>query len=233
MSDELGLPMKTADVIRLDVATNIIVDHPVPVYLNHLGSLSRYQRSEQSRGLYYNNSVNKKERTRQLAFYDKIADYKAKKLQIPLEYQGKNVFRYELRFLKQLLKQFNLPFLKAEKLYEEKFFKYLVNRWHKEYEQINKIKNKKTLNFSIVNNVTKLKEQGLVFLIKDHGGETKFLKSIEMAQKQGKLDKTKAFKLKQAAKTVSNSKLYLSNSNVVAEIDNKINEVICFMLINN
>ena len=44
LSDELRLPMKKADITRLDLATNIIMVHPVQVYMHHLGVLSHYHR---------------------------------------------------------------------------------------------------------------------------------------------------------------------------------------------
>jgi hypothetical protein len=226
LSDELHLPMTIADIIRIDFATNLIMDHPFQVYKNHLGYKSHFKRFEQSRGLYYDNSINRKELTRQLLFYDKVAEYRSKGLQIPVEFEGLNVFRYELRYLKQILKQFNLTSLKAEKLYDETFFMKLLERWQSEYTRIKKINNKKPLNFSVINTVTALKDYALLDFIKTKGGESVFLKEIETAQKDLKIDKTQAFNLRRAIKEIGSSSLISYESNIITELDNKINGIL-------
>lgn len=53
LSDTLHLPMSKATVTRIDVAQNIIVKHPVKVYLNHLGVLNYATRLQEPTGLYY------------------------------------------------------------------------------------------------------------------------------------------------------------------------------------
>ncbi len=53
MSDTLHLPMDKATVTRLDVARNLIVQHLVDVYFNHLGALKYARRLVEPSGLYY------------------------------------------------------------------------------------------------------------------------------------------------------------------------------------
>lgn len=222
LSDELGLPLTNADVTRVDFATNFIMDSPVPVYLHHLGNLSRFHRLEQSRGLYYNNSVNRKELLKQLVFYDKIADYKAKRLCIPPEFLDKNVLRYEYRFLKQLLKQLNVRSLKVENLYEEKYFQSFLDTWYKAYCNISKIRNKRPFSFSNFKSVSDFKNYCTYNYIHSCGGPNEFLKDVEIAQKADFINKSQAYKFREALKDIGSSTILSYESSILTELDKKI-----------
>ena len=221
LSDLLHLPMHKADVKRIDFATNFIMQYDVSFYYNRLGNLSHYDRLPQSTGLYYNNSINLKTLIRQLVFYNKIADYKAKGLPIPEYYQNKNVFRYEIRFLKNLLQQFNLPELKAEKLYDEKFFALLFKLWKAEYRKIRKIHDKNKFDFSQITSISEFYQQGSVSLTKSLGGEVQTLKHITEAQKKG-MPRKLAFDIRAKVKEASHSDLLTIPSDYIAELDEKI-----------
>jgi hypothetical protein len=161
-----------------------------------------------------------------LAFYDKVDEYKANDLPIPPEYLGKNVFRYELRFLKHLLNQFNLPVLKAETLYDEKFYERLIVYWYNEYSKIRKQRNMNPVNFSKTKSVIGLKSQALLYFINSFGGETEFLKYIEMAQKRKEINKTEAYKLRVSVKEACKSEILTCESNVITELDEKISSIV-------
>ncbi len=222
MSDLIHLPMQKADVTRIDLAQNFIVKLETPVYYNHLGLLQYYSRLEQNRGLYYNNN------NRKLIFYDKVAEYKHKNLPVPEMYQNRNVLRYEMRFTRQLLKQFNTAHLRAEKLYDEQFYINIINRWYDEYKNINKIRNQNNIDFTMIDTKEKLKLQGVLLLIHQQGGEIEFYKSISEAQKKGELTKKQAFDLRNLIKEAGKSKLLTSESDVITELDKKIKEAVKF-----
>ena len=65
LSDILHLPIDKATIIRLDIAQNFIVKHPIEVYLNHLGELRRSKRLQEPSGIYYHKNGER------LWFYDK------------------------------------------------------------------------------------------------------------------------------------------------------------------
>jgi len=153
LSDLLHLPMQKADITRIDLAQNFIVKFETPVYYEHLGTLQLYNRLEQSRGLYYNNSK------RKLVFYDKVAEYKHKNLPVPPLFQNRNVLRYEMRYYRQLLKQFNVPELRAEMLYNEAFYMAIIDRWHNEYKNINKLRNINNIDYTMIKTTKQLTEQ--------------------------------------------------------------------------
>ena len=220
ISDLLHLPVHKADIERIDLAQNIIVRHETPVYYNHLGLLQYYNRLEQNRGLYYNNN------NRLLVFYDKVAEYKHKGLPVPEMYQNRNVLRYEMRFTRQLLKQFNTPQLIAEMLYDEQFYIDIINRWYFEYKNIHKIREKNNIDYTMIKTKEQLKQQALLLLIHEQGGELEFYKAISEAQQKNELTNKQAFDLRHIIKEAGKSKLLTCESDVITELDKKVKEAI-------
>jgi len=115
--------------------------HPVKAYFKYLGESGHYQRSPQTNGLYYNLET----QIRQLIFYDKLKEQKRKRFNIPDEFKNKHILRFEVRWLKDLCGQFNLPEITAEMLYDGEFYNTLVDRWQQEYFNIQKINNRTTV----------------------------------------------------------------------------------------
>ena len=58
------------------------------------------------------------------------------------------------------------------------------------------------------------------------GGETEFLKEIELAQKQKKIHKSVAYKLRQATKETCKSPLLTCDSYIITELDDKIKNIV-------
>lgn len=222
MSDELYLPMYKANITRIDLAQNFIMDFDLPVYFNHLGQLVDYKRLEQPKGLYYNQIK------KLLIFYDKVAEQKHKKNPIPEIYQNRHVLRYEMRFFKGLLHQFNLPEIKAETLYNEVFYMDIIKRWHNEYKRINKIRDNTNIDFTMIKTKRQLSLQGLSFLIQSKGGELAFIKEIAEAQSTGQLTKKQAFDLRDLVNEASRSEILTCSSDVISELDKKVNEAVRF-----
>ena len=74
--------------------------------------------------------------SKELLFYDKKLEGIKNGEIIPLAWEGKNVLRYELRFLGRLLKQFNRSILTAEDLYKDEVYIQIIDRWILEYKKI-------------------------------------------------------------------------------------------------
>lgn len=217
LSDILHLPFDRADVTRIDVAQNFIVRYDTSVYFNHLGNLNHYHRFEQKGSLYYNN--NKK----QLLFYDKIREQKAKSQLIPEPYNNRQTLRYEMRYKKRLREQFNLPEIKAVLLYNESFYMGLVDRWNDEYKRISKI-NKIQISFEKMRTVTEFKTAGMLALIKLQGGELAMIDQINEARKRGDLTKKQAFDLRNEIKQACKTDFFTIQSDVITELNQKVNE---------
>ncbi len=134
ISDTFSIDIKKASATKIDIAHNFCMNEDVKQYYQYLGMSQYYQRQEYGNSIYYRN----KQRT--IIFYDKVLEGKMKGETIPLAWTGKNVLRYELRFLGRLLKQFNRSSLAAEDLYKDEVYIQILDRWILEYQNI--VKNK-------------------------------------------------------------------------------------------
>ncbi len=220
LSDLLSLPMYKASINRIDLAQNFIMRFEPDVYYNHLGTLQYFKRLPQDKGLYYNGN------NKQLVFYNKVADYIDKGLPVPVMYQNRYVVRYEMRFTGRLLSQFNMPELRAEMLYDEIFYMNIINRWYEQYKNINKLRETKIIDYSMIKTKEQLKTQALLLLIHEQGGELEFYKRIAEAQAKGELTKKQAFDLRNLIKEASKNKIQTSESDVIIELDKKVKEAV-------
>lgn len=132
LSDELHIPIKKANVSRIDFAHNFTMEYKPEAYYPYLGESQYYKRFIQPEALYYKNG------SRTKLFYDKIAEAKNKDSSIPSIWTDRNVLRYEIRYLRRLSKQFKVPEVKASTLYEEKFYILLVDRYVIDFKSIHK-----------------------------------------------------------------------------------------------
>ena len=222
LSDTLHLPMDKAIITRIDVAQNIIVKHPIMVYLNHLGMLRYAKRLQEPDGLYYSRSGER------LCFYDKSREQRAKGEVIPELYKGRNVLRYEQRYIKRLATQLRVNEVRAALLYDEAFYMTLIQRWRDTYKGINKV-NDITLNFQAMTSKQQLYKMGVLSMVERVGGEVEMISQINEAQKRGDLTSKQAFDLRKAIKEACKVKEGLTVQNeAIAELDKKIIEAVRF-----
>jgi len=217
LSDILHLPINKATITRIDVAQNYIVKHPTSVYFNHLGNCVHNKRLEQPDGLYYTNSRGL------LVFYDKLKEQKAKGQKIPELYCNKNTLRYEMRHKARLKDTFKVERVTAEMLYNETFYRNIIDKWHKAYKDIQKI-NDISLNFEAMKTKKELYLMGLVSLIDKQGGEMAIKQQINEAFKKGTLSRKQKFDLFNAISEASKVSIATIQSDVIQELDKKINE---------
>ncbi len=135
LSDTIHLPIKLAKVTRIDVSTVLMMKREPNEYYNQLGNKPRFERVQSTKNtLYYNTGK------RQLIFYDKKAEAKAKGVKIPIGFEDANLLRFEARFTQRLPKQLKRPEITGATLTDKKFYTEMVKRWGNEYFSINKLK---------------------------------------------------------------------------------------------
>lgn len=217
LSDTLHLPMEKSTVTRIDLAQNFIMKHPTEVYFNHLGSSYPSKRLEQPDGLYYS------KHDTLLVFYDKVKEQRAKGQPIPELYSNKNTLRYEMRLKSRLKDTFKVERVTAEMLYQENFYIDIVKRWKKAYQNIKKI-NDITLNFEAMKTKKDLYTLGLASLIEQQGGELAIIQQINQAYKKGEITKKQSYDMRQAIIEASRATIATVKSDVIAELDKKIEE---------
>ncbi len=217
LSDTLHLPLHKATVTRIDIAQNYIVKHPTSVYFNHLGNCMFNERLVQPDGLYYKNSSGL------LVFYDKVKEQKAKGQIIPELYNNRNTLRYEMRHKVRIKNTFKVERVTAEMLYNETFYRNIIDQWHKAYTDIQKI-NDVSLNFEAMKTKKDLYLMGLVSLIDQQGGEIAIKQQINEAFKKGSLSRKQKFDLFNAISEAGKATIATIQSDVIQELDKKINE---------
>jgi hypothetical protein len=135
LNDCLHIDLSGAKVTRLDIATVIPTKRPPADYYAYLGQKSHFERLQSTKeSLYYNNHQ------RQMIFYDKGKEARAKKMNIPAVWENSNLFRYELRYTKRLNKQLKTD-TTASTLYNEKFYRGVLWNYYTEFKTIQKLKN--------------------------------------------------------------------------------------------
>ena len=221
LSDTLHVPMDKARITRLDIAHNIITKHPIDVYLNHFGMLRYATRLPMPHGLYYYQGDKK------FCFYDKIREQRSKGEPIPELYNGRNVLRYEQRYMRRISSNLKTEVTGAM-LYDEEFYIRLANIWHDTYIKINKINNA-NFNFHAMKTIKNLKNMGLLALIERMGGEMEFHAQIKEAMQRGEITPKQAHDIRRASKMASqiNDSLVVEND-AIAELDKKIKQAIKF-----
>lgn len=150
LSDSLHLDVTRAKVTRLDVSTVLTTRLPPKEYYPCLGDKPHFTRLQASpTTLYYSTQK------RQAVFYDKTKEAQAKGAVIPETLQGCNLFRYELRLLKELLRQLptSEPYISGASLSDSDFYYRLIQFWRNEFYTIKKINT-----FQAMENITTPKE---------------------------------------------------------------------------
>jgi hypothetical protein len=133
LSDELSLPLGDASLSRLDFGHNLIMKHEPEVYFTYLGESRYFERYRLSDSLNYKNG------NRMQVFYDKVLESKFHRVEIPKVWQGKNVLRFESRYLKRIEDLLKHPDITANTLSDEQFYIGLVRRYFEDYEAIQKV----------------------------------------------------------------------------------------------
>ncbi|MDR0793928.1 MAG: hypothetical protein LBE82_11515 [Chitinophagaceae bacterium] len=162
LSDCLHLDISTAKATRFDISTVTPTKRPPADYYAYLGQkpfFTRLQSNEDS--LYYNNHQ------RQIIFYDKTKEAKAKGMPIPDIWKGCNLFRYELRYTKGINRQFKAD-VTAAMLYDRAFYDTIIQNWYKEFKDIQKIKSNSFM-IDDIDNRKDAKEALFSFLLNEAG----------------------------------------------------------------
>lgn len=223
LSDTLHLPLHLAKMYRIDVAQNLILQHPIEVYLNHLGQMeigrkkiTRWFDERGSLYYYYNGGM--------YVLYDKLKELSGKGQLIPELYKGKNVLRLEHRYTARLPKAFNAPCVTAAMLYDEDFYIDVVNRWHDSYKAIKKV-NETILNFNGMKGKKGIHQFAIKAAIKFAGGELELIEKIKEAQKLGEIDSKTAYYFRQEIEAAIQTNAAITAQNeLILELDKKVNE---------
>jgi len=226
MQDELHLPVHEAKLTRIDLAQHFSMNHSPELYLPLLGESRYYERLEQPNGINYINSK------RVLVFYNKTVEQQEKFKLLPVNYEIKNLLRYELRFKKRLPQQFSLPEVTCSLLYDRTFLSMLARQWKEEYSKINKV----SLNAGslIPTGSSKYFIEQLAGRTIQDIGQNKLFYLLKEWQGTELISKKQAFDIKKSLQKISKSPDHNSGNELINELDRKIEEAaILFQNIND
>jgi hypothetical protein len=221
ISDRLKLPIADAQVWQIHLANNFIMRRPPIDYLTCMIGAPYYKRSDYAD----RETVNFKNTLRELCFYDKARELENKRKPLPDLFKGKNVLRYEARFIKRLSRQFKRQEVHARDLSDEVFYMTAINRWKEEYFLIQKIRKDRALN------MTGQKEylQSLAFYgLQNIGGVDTAMDLIKGARLRGEIGKKTGQRLKKLTLSIAQAGGGQVNDpeECIPELDNKIRQAV-------
>lgn len=137
LSDAIHIDLTDAKVTGFEFGNAFILKHPIKNYLQLLGNMPKMQRvSVQASTLYYKHKGQSQPNT--YAFYDKLAEMRKTKKDIPQGFDMFNVLKYEMRYDGRLPQQLGVPCVTCSTLYERMFYKMLVKRYQDAFYSITK-----------------------------------------------------------------------------------------------
>lgn len=224
LSDMLHLPMNKAIVSRIDIAQNIMLKHPIEVYLESLGYCGNIKPSRQVNGVYY--------LQKNLAFciYEKVREQKAARNLIPELFKNQNCMRVELRLKSRLATILKRGIITGDMLYDEDFYLEMINLWGNSYKSIKKI-NDMRIDFNRIKTVTELRRCCLIDWVLQNGGLIAIINQIKNAQKMNRLTPKQAYDLKREIEGSNNVRNVFTRPNeAIIELDRKVEETIKYQL---
>ena len=216
LSDMTHLLLKNASVSRIDFGTNLLLKRPLINYFERFGVLSRFKKSDMFNG----ETISYKNTQQELIFYNKIDELRKKKIFIPDFLQGKNVLRYEMRYLRNLHRQLQRQKVFVSDLYDKDFFSKMVDRWESRYFSI--IKNdilNSNYEISFENKSSFIKSLALVGYLA-LGGDKFIVKEFN----NRKIKKFSKFTIRKSITEIKSIAISIDNDQVINELDEKVRQ---------
>lgn len=220
LSDEIHLPIKLAKVTRVDVSTVLPMKREPNEYYPLLGNKPHFKRLQATENTLYYNTIKK-----QLIFYDKKAEAKAKGVIIPAGFEGANLLRIEARFLSRLSKQFNLTEINGATLTDEKFYTGMVKRWGDEYFSIDKLKSLSIMDATNIKTVTDGKNMAFAMLLQKEGQSFIDAYIAELKAKKTYTDPKSYTRVKKGLNELIAASTATDQNELIKELDQAVNEI--------
>lgn len=137
VADALHVSLDEAKVTGFEFGCCFLMRHKVSEYLDRLGDMPRLQHYRFNPDtLYYKHRGKQQPKT--FCYYDKIADARAKQMEIPTGLQEANLLRCEIRLDGRLPHQLGVPEVTASTLIDRQFYKAVMHRFQDAYFSISK-----------------------------------------------------------------------------------------------
>lgn len=224
LSTALHTDVNMGKVTALEFGTHFIMDHPVRDYLNLLGVAPHLARILTTESTVYYRSRGKIQYKNHI-FYDKATEAITKGIELPPDYQDQNLLRYELRYTKNLPQQLKAKVITCSTLSDVTFYNSMLKRYADFYNGINKVKIFKTTNMGKIKTVSEAYEAFIARLIlqSDNNEIESYLRELKDSNVFDA--RSEYTRLKKKLIAVSNKVTLTEQSELIAELDNKIKAV--------
>lgn len=220
LEDTLGIPIKKAKVTRIDLAINMLMEHPPECYLKHLLYIDGHSRYDNKSTLTFKSNAS------EITFYDKVKEKKGKYSASPKIWKDENVLRYELRLKKNLDSLFETS-VRVSNLFDVKFYIQLWEKWAEVYSHVQKSKDIQ-INLMRCKKPKDFEDQ---FLKKGYMayGVAKALEDVNQLQRLNCFSQSSQYsKLRAKIKGFVTPEILSPPNELVQELDNKIENAILY-----
>lgn len=225
LSDLTSLPIKDAQINRLDLAQNLSVMYPARSYYNYFGEKPYMQRLEQGNGLYYRNTLGER------IFYDKSIELKRSKEVIDSEIMAQNLIRFEVRDYghKNICKRYNVSELNVGVLCEPSFYRGMASTWATEYGKIDKYRNLPLFRDEVYREPKQFCNQIFYTGIKELGGYNSLMSSIKEAKSRNVYETSdQYYALQRKIRSLNKIADKRVPNLLVDEIDAKVRDIVLY-----
>ncbi len=213
LQEKIGVSIQDAKITRLDIGVTLKVEEIPQLYFENMGNM-RVTNKQQ----YSNTSILYKQIKQEFAFYDKLAEYRDKRKEIPPQVADYNLLRYEHRYknIKAILGRE----LTIKDLYNDEIITLLFDKWQQGFEAISKTNN---IIFDVMNNNIDFELLGTLAILDKVGGESEFYRLLKLKQKAGHIDRHRAHRWREKAKKAIEEYRGIEGSNpIMKELAEKI-----------
>lgn len=221
LSDALHLYADEASVTGIEFGTNFLMMHQVPDYLAKLGNMPRLSRYHfEPSTLYYKGTG--RQQPKVFAFYDKMADARAKGMECPEGMKEANLLRYEMRLNGRLSHQLGVAEVKASTLYQTPFYRMMVKRYQDSYFSISKLNQMKT---NVMSEIKTVSDAFNVFVARliNQTGQTQIGGFLDELKEAGVFNDRKNYtRLKNRIQEVATKANITISDELMRELDDEI-----------
>ncbi|MCW3108585.1 MAG: hypothetical protein JWQ09_3091, partial [Segetibacter sp.] len=227
LEDTLDIPLLNARITRLDLTQNIILDHHPSAYLKYFGDSNFQQRLEHQNGVEHRNGE------RATLFYNKREDIDKKKKSIPVDLQGLNIGRFEVRLLgsKSVNRHMGTENLTLGDLCKPDIYNLMYQVWGKSFDAIEKITDHTDFKLEIFRKPKLLTNQLTFEGIKSLGGHIELRKMATTAKRAGVFETAKQYSSARRKVRQLNLLANLTTKNpLAAELEQKVHEIVQYSI---
>lgn len=225
LSDGFKVDPSDMRVTSIEFGSTFIMKKPPEAYFSKLGSMSRMVRNPIASSSLYYTTVGKQP-SKVLCFYDKAAEIGRKHEKMPVEFQGRNLLRYEIRLRKRLPQMLKVKAVRAADLYDVGFYRGIAEMWRDMYFSISK---KRVLEINADSRIKTVSDgfNAYVALMYRQGGEVPPEDFISNLRANGIMtDRQNGSRLRARINRAIYSASFTTSDDDIKELDNAVNEAV-------